>query len=166
LIKSSLEAGHTLQRGMQVVEQEFAEPLGSEFRTVVEQTRLGLPITQALADMLARVPEDDLRLFVVAVKVQAEVGSSLAQIIARLSDIVRTRQRLFSQIRALTAQSRMSGMVVGLLPAVVLAMFTIVQPSYAQMLFFDHTGQVILKTAAGLDLGAFLLIRHILKVKF
>ena len=166
LIKSSLEAGHTLQRGMQVVEQEFADPLGGEFRTVVEQTRLGLPITHALADMLARVPEDDLRLFVVAVKVQADVGSSLAQIIARLSDIVRTRQRLFSQIRALTAQSRMSGMVVGLLPVVVLAMFSIVQPSYAQMLFFDHTGQMILKMATGLDLGAFLLIRHILKVKF
>ncbi len=166
LIKSSLEAGHTLQRGMQVVEQEFADPLGGEFRTVVEQTRLGLPVSQALADMLARIPEDDLRLFVVAVKVQAEVGSSLAQIIARLSDIVRTRQRLFSQIRALTAQSRMSGMVVGLLPVVVLAMFSIVQPSYAQMLFFDHTGQLILKMAAGLDLGAFLLIRHILKVKF
>ena len=166
LLKSTLEAGHTLQRGMQVVEQEFADPLGGEFRTVVEQTRLGLPVTEALADMLRRVPVDDLRLFVVAVKVQTAVGSSLAQIIARLSDIVRTRQRLFSQIRALTAQSRMSGMVVGLLPAVVLAMFTIVQPSYAQMLFFDHTGRLILKTAAGLDLGAFLLIRRILKVRF
>lgn len=166
LIKSSLEAGHTLQRGMQVVEQEFADPLGGEFRTVVEQTRLGLPIPHALGDLLARVPEDDLRLFVVAVKVQAEVGSSLAQIIARLSDIVRTRQRLFSQIRALTAQSRMSGMVVGLLPVVVLAMFSIVQPSYAQMLFFDHTGRMILKMAAGLDFGAFLLIRRILRVKF
>jgi tight adherence protein B len=166
LIKSSLEAGHTLQRGMQVVEQEFPDPLGGEFRTVVEQARLGMPIPHALADMLARVPEDDLRLFVVAVKVQSTVGNSLAQIVARLSDIVRTRQRLFSQIRALTAQSRMSGMVVGLLPVVVLLMFSIVQPSYAQMLFFDHTGQLILKTAAGLDLGAFLLIRRILKVKF
>jgi tight adherence protein B len=166
LLKSTLEAGHTLQRGMQVVEQEFADPLGGEFRTVVEQTRLGLPVTQALADMLRRVPVDDLRLFVVAVKVQTEVGSSLAQIIARLSDIVRTRQRLFSQIRALTAQSRMSGMVVGLLPVVVLAMFGIVQPSYTEMLFFDHTGKLILKTAMGLDLGAFLLIRRILKVRF
>ena len=123
-------------------------------------------ITQALADMLQRVPEDDLRLFVVAVKVQSAVGSSLAQIIARLSDIVRTRQRLFMQIRALTAQSRMSGMVVGLLPVVVLGMFTIVQPSYAEMLFFDHTGQMILKMAAGLDFGAFLLIRRILRVNF
>ena len=166
LIKSSLEAGHTLQRGMQVVEQEFTDPLGGEFRTVVEETRLGLPISQALAEMLARVPEDDLRLFVVAVKVQSAVGSSLAQIVARLSDIVRTRQRLFSQIRALTAQSRMSGMVVGLLPVVVLLMFSIVQPDYAQMLFFDHTGRLILKTAAALDFGAFILIRRILRVRF
>lgn len=166
LLKSALEAGHTLQRGMQVVEQEFADPLGGEFRTVVEQARLGLPLNQALADMLQRVPEDDLRLFVVAVKVQSEVGSSLAQIIARLSEIVRTRQRLYSQIRALTAQSRMSGMVVGLLPAVVLGMFAIIQPSYTEMLFYDPTGKLILKIAMGLDLGAFLLIRRILKVNF
>jgi tight adherence protein B len=69
LLKSSLEAGHTLQRGMQVVEQEFTEPIGGEFRTVVEQTRLGMPVAEALADMLQRVPLDDLRLFVVAVKV-------------------------------------------------------------------------------------------------
>ena len=102
---------------------------------VVEQTRLGVPVTEALVDMLRRVPVDDLRLFVVAVKVQTEVGSSLAQIIARLSEIVRTRQRLFAQIRALTAQSRMSGMVVGVLPLVVLAMFSIVEPTYTQMLF-------------------------------
>jgi tight adherence protein B len=166
LLKSTLEAGHTLQRGMQVVEQEFADPLGGEFRTVVEQTRLGMPVTEALADMLRRVPVDDLRLFVVAVKVQTAVGSSLAQIIARLSEIVRTRQRLFSQIRALTAQSRMSGMVVGLLPLVVLAMFSIVQPTYTEMLFFDPTGKMILKTAMGLDFGAFLLIRRILRVRF
>jgi len=166
LLKSTLEAGHTLQRGMQVVEQEFVDPIGGEFRTVVEQTRLGMPVTEALADMLRGVPVDDLRLLVVAVKVQTEVGSSLAQIIARLSDIVRTRQRLFSQIRALTAQSRMSGMVVGVLPLVVLAMFSIVQPTYTQMLFFDPTGKLILKVAMGLDLGAFLLIRRILRVRF
>ncbi len=166
LLKSTLEAGHTLQRGMQVVEREFADPLGGEFRTAVEQARLGMPMTQALSDMLRRVPLDDLRLFVVAVKVQTEVGSSLAQIIGRLSEIVRTRQNLASQIRALTAQSRMSGMVVGLLPVVVLAMFSLIQPTYVEMLFFDETGKLILKTALVLDLGAFFLIRRILRVRF
>ena len=166
LLKSSLEAGHTLQRGMQVVEQEFSDPLGSEFRTVVEQARLGTPLPQALTEMLRRVPLDDLRLFVVAVKVQTEVGSSLAQILARLCEIVRTRQALHSQIQALTAQSRMSGMVVGLLPVIVLTMFWIIQPSYTEMLFTDHTGKIILKTAIGLDFGAFLIIRRILRVNF
>jgi len=94
LIKSSLEAGHSLQRAMQVLVSEFADPLGSEFRTVLEQNRIGLPLPRALEDMLKRVPEDDLRLLVVAVRVQTEVGSSLAQIVGRLSEIVRIRQRL------------------------------------------------------------------------
>ncbi len=109
LIKSSLEAGHSLQRALQVLVSEFADPLGSEFRTVLEQNRIGLPLPRALEDMLKRIPEDDLRLLVVAVRVQTEVGSSLAQIVGRLSEIVRIRQRLRMQIRALTAQSRFGG---------------------------------------------------------
>ncbi|HEV2169443.1 MAG TPA: type II secretion system F family protein, partial [Candidatus Binatus sp.] len=120
LIKSSLEAGHSLQRAIQVLVSEFADPLGSEFRTVLEQNRIGLPLPRALEDMLKRVPEEDLRLLVVAVRVQTEVGSSLAQIVGRLSEIVRIRQRLRMQIKALTAQSRLGGLVVGVLPIVVL----------------------------------------------
>ena len=163
LLKSSLEAGHSLMRGMQVVVQEFGDPLGSEFRTVLEQTRIGLPLPRALEDMLNRVPEDDFRLLVVAVKVQSEVGSSLAHIIERLADIVRTRQRLQQQILALTAQSRMSGMIVGLLPVVMLGVFSILQPSYTYTLFHDPTGIKLIKLALGLDGLAFIIIRHLLR---
>jgi tight adherence protein B len=166
LMKSSLEAGHSLNRGLQVVVQEFGDPLGSEFRTVLEQTRIGLPLPRALEDMLKRVPEDDLRLLVVAVKVQTDVGSSLAGIVGRLAEIVRTRQRLRLQIRALTAQSRMGGMIVGSLPIVVLAAFSLVQPGYAGVLFTDPTGQKILKTAIVLDALAFITIRRLLKLKY
>jgi tight adherence protein B len=166
LIKSSLEAGHSLLRGLQVLVQEFADPLGGEFRTVLEQSRLGMPLTRALEELLKRMPEDDLRLLVVAIKVQSEVGSSLAQIIGRLSEIVRTRQRLQQQIRTMTAQSRMSGLVVGLLPAIVLSIFSLVQPGYARVLFFDPSGILALKLAIGLDLMALFTIRRILKVDF
>jgi tight adherence protein B len=166
LIKSSLEAGHSLMRGLQVVVDEYPDPIGSEFRSVIEQTRLGLPLPRAMEEMLKRVPEEDLRLLVVAVKVQAEVGSSLAQIIGRLSEIVRTRQRLQQQIHALTAQSRMSGMVVGVLPAVILAAFSIIQPQYTHTLFYDPTGIKILKTAIVLDVMAFLTIRRLLQIKY
>lgn len=166
LIKSSLEAGHSLQRALQVLVGEFADPLGGEFRTVLEQTRIGLPLARALEDLLKRVPEDDLKLLVVAVKVQTEVGSSLATIVGRLSEIVRLRQRLRLQIKALTAQSRMGGMVVGLLPILVLAAFSLIQPGYTDSLFYDPTGQTILKAAVGFDLMAILTIRRLLRVDY
>jgi tight adherence protein B len=149
-----------------VLVKEFAEPLGGEFRTVLEQARLGMPLPKALDELLKRVPEDDLRLLVVAVKIQSEVGSSLAQIIGRLSEIVRTRQRLAAQIHAMTAQSRMSGMVVGFLPAIVLAAFSVLQPGYVHVLFHDPEGIKILKAAIILDLMAFVTIRRILRVRF
>jgi tight adherence protein B len=166
LIKSSLEAGHSLLRGLQVLVQEFADPIGGEFRTVLEQTRLGMPLPRAFDEMLQRVPEEDLRLLVIAIKVQSEVGSSLAQIVGRLSEIVRTRQRLQQQIRAMTAQSRMSGMVVGLLPILVLAAFSMVQPGYAKVLFTDPTGKAALKIAVTLDVMALFTIRRILRVDY
>lgn len=121
---------------------------------------------RALEEMLKRVPQDDLRLLVVAVRVQAEVGSSLAVIIGRLSEIVRTRQRLHQQIKALTAQSKTSGIVVGFLPIVMLAAFSIIQPSYTHTLFYEPNGIRILKVAGVLDIMAFLMIRKLLKVKY
>ena len=166
LIKSLLEAGHSLLRGFQVVVKEFRDPIAGEFATVLEQATLGLPLSRALEEMLKRVPEDDLRLLVIAVKVQAEVGSSLAQIIGRLADIMRNRQRLRQQVAALTAQSRMSGIIVGLLPVGVLGAFSIIQPNYASSLFYDPAGFKMLKIAIGLDLLALLTIRRLLKVNY
>jgi tight adherence protein B len=166
LIKSSLEAGHSLQRALQVLVGETADPLGGEFRTVLEQNRIGLPLPRALEDMLKRVPEDDLRLLVVAVRVQTEVGSSLAQIVGRLSEIVRIRQRLRLQIKALTAQSRFGGLIVGCLPIVVLCVFSLIQPGYTDQLFYDPMGQKILKFAIGADALAILTIRRLLRVNY
>lgn len=102
----------------------------------------------------------------VAVKVQAAVGSSLAEIAGRLSQLVRARQRLRLQIQALTAQARFGGILVGLLPFIVLGAFSIIEPSYTQMLFHDPAGLKILKTALVADLLAFVWIRRLLKVSY
>jgi tight adherence protein B len=166
VIKSSLEAGHSLQRALQVVIKEFGEPLGGEFRMAVEQTRIGLPLPRALDEMVKRVPDDELRMMTVAVKVQTDVGSSLAHIIGRLSEIVRTRQQLKLQVRALTAQARMGGVLVALLPVFVLGAFTLIQPTYTHMLFTDPTGLKLLKTAIAFDVTAFVIIRRLVRVEF
>ena len=166
LMKSSLEAGHSLLRGLQVVVGEFEDPIATEFRSVIEQARLGLPLPRAMEEMIKRVPDEDLRLLIVAVRVQSEVGSSLAAIIERLAEIVRIRQRLGAQVRALTAQARMSGWVVAALPIILLASFSVIQPSYTHTLFYEPGGQRLLKIAATLDVLAFLSIRKLLKVKY
>jgi tight adherence protein B len=102
----------------------------------------------------------------VAVRVQSEVGSSLAVIVERLAEIVRIRQRLSAQVRALTAQARMSGWVVAALPIIMLAAFSVIQPSYTHVLFYEPGGQRLLKIAIVLDVLAFLTIRKLLKVKY
>ena len=166
LLKSSLEAGHSLLRGMQLIVEEFKQPISGEFQMVLEQTRIGLPLSRALEDMLKRVPEDSLRFFVIAVKVQSEVGSSLAEVVGRLAETIRNRHRVQMQIRALTAQSRLSGMVVGILPALVLGAFSIIQPDYARTLFFDPLGLKMLKAAILLDVMAFVTIRRLLRLDY
>lgn len=166
LIKSSLEAGHSLQRAMQVIVEEFEDPLGTEFRTALEQTRIGLSLSRALQDMLTRVPDKDLRLLVIAVKVQNEVGSSLALIIGRLSDLIRARQRMRMQIRALTAQSRVSGMIVALLPFVVLLLMSLIDPSYPRTLLYQPAGVKMLKLAVAMDIAALILVWRLLVVRY
>ncbi len=166
LMKTSLEAGHSLQRALQVLVGEFHDPLGGEFRTVLEQTRIGLPLPRALEELLRRVPEDDLRLMTVAVRVQSEVGSSLAGIMGRLSELVRLRQRLRLQIRSLTGQARMGGLVVGLMPVFVLGLFSITEPNYTRMLIDDPAGHMIIKFAVFADLCAALWIRRLLQVTY
>ncbi|MGH7880692.1 MAG: type II secretion system F family protein, partial [Candidatus Binataceae bacterium] len=165
LIKSSLEAGHSLNRGLQVMVAEFADPLRGEFRTALEQTRIGLPIARALEEMLRRVPEADLRLLVIAVKINHEAGASLARIVGRLAEVVRMRQRVRLQIRALTAQSRLGGYIVGALPIIVLGLFSLIQPAYAESLFTDPAGVRILKLALAMEALAVLTIRQMLKLK-
>jgi tight adherence protein B len=166
LIKSSLESGHSLQRALQVVVSEFGDPISSELRIVTEQARIGLPLHRALENMTERIPDEDLGLLTVAVTVQSEVGSSLAQIIGRLSELVRVRQRLQLQIHAMTSQSRLSGIIVGLLPAIVLAMFSLIRPGYFTNIVHDPTGMMILKAAFVLDVMAICSIRYLLKVRY
>ncbi|HLH77513.1 MAG TPA: type II secretion system F family protein [Candidatus Binataceae bacterium] len=166
MLKSSLQAGHSLNRGLQAIADEFPDPARAEVRMLLEQTRLGMSVARAFEEMLHRMPEENLRFLVVAIKIQAEVGSSLAEIIGRLSETIRSRQRIKLQIKALTAQPRLSGMVVGLLPAFVLAFFSLIRPEYVSVLFHDPIGKMLLKGAVGADLLALVIIRQMLRVDF
>ena len=166
LLRSALESGHTLLRGLQMASEHLADPMSSEIRLVLEQVQLGMPLPPALESMYRRIPEEDLGFLVVAVKIQSTVGSSLAEILQHVTASVRNRQRLKDQIQTLTAQSRMSAMIVSGLPALILLAFNFIRPGYARPLFYDPTGVKLLETAIFLDVLALVLMRRIAQVKY
>jgi tight adherence protein B len=151
---------------LQMASEHLADPMAGEIRLVLEQVQLGTPLPPALENMYRRIPEEDLGFLVVAVKIQSTVGSSLAEILQHVNESVRNRQRLKAQIQTLTAQARMSAMIVSGLPAVVLLAFTFIRPGYAGPLFYDPTGIKMLETAIFLDVLALVLMRRIARVRY
>jgi tight adherence protein B len=166
LLKSALEAGHTLLRALQVAAQNLPKPIANEVRTMVDQVQLGMDIADALEGMFRRVPIEELSFLIAAVRIQHDVGSSLAEILQHVSDSVRSRQRAEHQLRALTAQSRASAIVVSLLPFIVLGAFTLINPSYAHPLLYKPMGIKLLELAIILDTVAFLMMRRLSRVDY
>jgi tight adherence protein B len=163
-LRSALRAGHPLARGLQMASENAPEPIATELKLTIEQMRYGASLADALESMFKRVPEESLGFFVAAVRVQAQVGSSLAEILDRVAEAIRARQRLQQQLKTLTAQSRMSGLIVGALPFVMLALFTLIRPEYMELLFHDPLGVKMLEAAIFLDLLALIIMRRMVRV--
>lgn len=165
-LRTALESGHTMLRGLQMAAQNNPEPLAGELRTIVDQVRVGMSLPLALEAMCRRVPIDELSFMADAVSVQEETGSSLAEILQHVAQSIRNRQRLDDQIKVLTSQSRMSAMIVSALPVVILGVFSMMRGDYTRILFHDPTGQRMLEVAIGLDAAAFLIMREIARVDY
>ncbi|MFV0472713.1 MAG: type II secretion system F family protein [Pikeienuella sp.] len=130
LIVRSLRIGHPFSAAVSVVAQEMPDPLGSEFGTVADESAYGMPVTEALDRLAARVDAPDLRFLVVAVAIQAQSGGNLAEILAGLSQVVRARFKLFRKVEAITAEARWSGWFLSVFPIVALLLVQLVQPDY------------------------------------
>ena len=163
-LRSALRAGHPLARGLQMAAENSPEPIATELRLTIDQMHYGASLPDALDGIFRRVPEESLGFFVAAVRVQAQVGSSLAEILDRVADAIRARQRLRQQIKTLTAQARMSGLIVGALPFFLLVVFTIIRPEYSGLLFKDPSGNKILAAAIVMDLIALFIINRMVQV--
>ena len=166
LLKAALESGHTMLRALQMAAHNLPEPLSSELRVIVEQVQLGMPVALALEAMYQRIRLDELGFLAAAVRIQSDIGSSLAEIFRHVSEGMRSRQRAEQQLSALTAQSRASAAIVTLLPFIVLAGLTLVNPKYSEPLFNNHAGTLMLKTAVAMDIVAFFVMRKIARVDY
>jgi tight adherence protein B len=166
LLKSALESGHTMLRALQMAGQNLPEPVSGELRLIVEQVQLGMTLPLALEAMYQRAPVEELGFLVAAVRVQTDVGNSLAEVFQHVAEGMRNRQRAEHQLRAITAQSRASAVIVTLLPFIVLGAFSLINPDYSRPLFHNEYGQRMLETALVLDIIAFFVMRRIARVNY
>jgi len=135
LVKGAVRSGYSFLQSLDVVVQEMSAPASEEFRRVRREVGLGLPLSQALLNMHARMQNDDLYLVVTAVNINSQVGGNLTTMLEAVTTTIRERIRLFSEIRALTSQQRYSGYLLTLLPFVVTAVLFIINPGYIGPLF-------------------------------
>lgn len=141
LVSRALRAGHAFSVGLKMVGEEAADPIGKEFRQVFDEVSMGVALPQALENMIHRVDSIDLRFFMTSVLVQRETGGNLAEIIDSLAGLIRQRFELQLRVKALSAEGRMSAVVLFGLPIVVgIALFKM-NPDYMELLFTDPIGR-------------------------
>jgi tight adherence protein B len=163
-IARALRAGHSFANVLQIVGHELAEPLSGEFRIARDEINYGVPMSEALQGMAARIPLTDLRYLIIAVLIQRETGGNLAEILGNISHIIRGRLKLAAQVRALSAEGRMSAWILGLLPFAVGAMLVLVNPGYVGMLWTEPAGVKLLWIAAGMLFVGVLWIRRVIHI--
>jgi tight adherence protein B len=144
LMAGSLRAGYSLMQGVEAVAQEVDEPMGGELRRVLAETRLGRPLEESLEDMAERLDSRDFAWAVMAVRIQREVGGNLAELLSTVAETMIARERLRREVKALTAEGRISALVLGLLPVGLGVMMYSINREYMNVLLHDGFGQTLL----------------------
>ncbi len=165
LIGRALRAGHGLASGLNVVAEEMAPPIAQEFGRVYEEQNLGISLEDALRGLADRVPTMEVRFFVTAVVIQRATGGDLAEILDKIGRIIRERFQILGQVQALTAEGRLSGVVLLALPPSLLAFIYMTNPDYASALFTTSAGTKLLIGAAVLQVIGALAIKKIITIK-
>lgn len=165
LIARALRAGHSLAAGMHVVGEEMPPPIADEFNRVYEEQNLGIAIEDALMSMCDRVPNLDLRFFVTSVAIQRQTGGDLAEILDKIGYVIRERYKIMGMVKALTAEGRLSGVVLIALPFVLFFVMLHIKYDYVQMLWTRPLGIKMLVFAGIMQVVGAIAIKKIVDIK-
>jgi tight adherence protein B len=165
LIRAALQAGHGFVSALQVVAQEFPDPISWEFSEVAEEIRLGLPMRDALYHLMDRVDDPNLPILIVGVLITQEVGGNLAEVLNNTTYTIRERFKLMREVRVMTAQGRLSGMVLTALPFLVGGALFMWNPIYFMPMIERTAGIYMLAYALASLLLGHLVMRRIVQIR-
>ncbi|HZQ43399.1 MAG TPA: type II secretion system F family protein [Acidobacteriaceae bacterium] len=165
LVSRALQAGHSLTAALDLVGQEIADPVGKEFRRVSEEQNLGLPLRDALLNLADRIPIPDVQFLVAAMLIQRETGGNLVEVLDKTTALLRERIRLQGEIRIYTAQGRLTGWILCVLPIVMFFTLNALNPNYTAPLLNQPVGRHLLVAGAVFMALGVLIIRSIVRIK-
>ena len=165
LLSGSLRAGYSLMQGVEAVSHEVEDPMGRELRRVTVESRLGRPLEEALDDAADRLDSSDFRWAVLAIRIQREVGGNLSELLQTVAATMMDRTRLKREVAALTAEGKISAIVLGLMPIGLGASLYVMNKPYISLLFTEFIGQAMLAVATVMALFGFAWMKKIIKIE-
>ena len=164
IISSGLRAGFSFPQAVSIVVREMEPPLATEFSRILRENRLGKPMDEALTGLLDRTENDDLELLVTALLIQRQVGGNLAEVLDSISHTIRERLRIKGEIRTLTAEGRLSAIILSFIPFGVAGAIFLLNPTYLYSLIYEPIGIVMIIIAAIMQIIGMLIIRKIVAI--
>lgn len=165
MISNSLKSGYSFFQAIDIVSEEMTGPISEEFSMLKKEVNLGLTTEKALENMSSRVSSEDLELVVTAVMIQRQVGGNLAEVLDNITSTIRDRVKIKGEIKTLTAQGRMSGLVISLLPAILCGLIYLISPQQMSLLFTRPLGLIMIGIAVVMELIGIVLIRKVVKIE-
>lgn len=164
IISNSLKAGYSFLQAIAVVSEETKDPFAKEFKKLLKEMSLGISEEIALKNMLNRMESDDLRLIINAILIQKDIGGNLSEILDNISNTIRERQKIQNELKTLTAQGRLSGIIVMLIPFFLGITIYLFNKEYMMLLFTTPLGLGMIITAFVNQILGLIMIRKIIKI--
>lgn len=165
MIVRAIRSGNPVNAAFRLVAEHGDSPVSEEFKRLVDEITYGRVMTEALARMAKRVPEQDVSFFVVVLTVQQETGGNLGEILSKLSTIIRKRQELMLKVRAITAEGRVTSYILGSLPILMFLLLNTMNPEFISPLMNTPLGHIFLGLIGGLIVTGMWVIRQMIKIE-
>lgn len=164
VMANALRAGFGFQQAMDTVRRELPAPIATEFTWTLREMNLGFSHEEALLNMGKRLNSQDLDMIITAIIIQRQVGGNLAEILDNISQTIRERAKIKQEIKTLTAQGKLSGLIIGLLPVVLIGVMLMINPEYFYVMITDSRGIAVLSAACVAEVLGLVIIRKIIDI--
>ncbi len=165
LISNSLKAGYSFFQAVDIVSKEMTGPMAEEFTQLQKEVNFGTTTEKALENLVSRVISDDLELVVTAVLIQRQVGGNLSEVLDNISTTIRERIRIKGEVKTVTAQGRMSGLIISLLPPALGLILFLINKDHIMVLFTDPIGLGILGFSIFMEIIGIYFISRVVNIE-